>query len=93
MEPRNIRIKVTAQYRREGSVIAGDARAWCDYVKTELELDCDEPPHRVSQLIRMAEASCYTIGTIRNPTPVELSATVNGSAFDVAEGPAPARDS
>ena len=80
--PKNVRIKVTARYHREGSVLAGTAQALCDSIKTELALDSDEPPERVAQLIKMAEATCFTLAALRNPAPVALEATVNGQPFD-----------
>ena len=82
IEPKNVRIKVTARYHREGSVLAGNAHTMCDSIKTELSLDSDEPPERVAQLIRMAEATCFTLAALRNPAPVALEATVNSQAFD-----------
>jgi hypothetical protein len=83
IEPKNVRITITARYSREGSVIAGDARTLCDSIKTELALDSDEPPERVAQLIRMAEATCFTLAALRNPAPVTLEAIVNGQSFDL----------
>ena len=83
MEPKNVRIKITARYYREGSVLAGTAKTVCDSIKTELALDSDEPPERVAQLVKMAEATCFTLGALRNPAPVALEATVNGRPFNV----------
>lgn len=83
IEPRNVRIKVTAKYYREGSVIQGTAKVRCDSIRTELALDSDEPPERVAHLIRMAEASCFTMAALRHHTPCELASTVNGQPFDV----------
>jgi organic hydroperoxide reductase OsmC/OhrA len=80
--PQNVRIKITARYSRAGSVIAGNAHTRCDSIKTELSLDSDEPPERVAQLIKMAEATCFTLAALRNPVPVALEATVNGQPFD-----------
>lgn len=81
-EPKNVRIKVTAKYYRQGSVLAGDAQTMCDSIKTELTLDSDEPPERIAQLIKMAEATCFTMAALRNPAPVELDTTVNGQPFN-----------
>jgi hypothetical protein len=81
--PRNVRIKVTARYFREGSVLQGTARVTCDSVHTDLSLDSDEPPERIAHLIRMAEASCFTMAALRNNTPCELASTVNGQPFDI----------
>jgi hypothetical protein len=81
--PKNVRITITARYAREGSVIAGNARTLCDLIKTEVSLDSDEPPGRVAQLIKMAEATCFTLSALRNPSPVALEATVNVQPFEV----------
>jgi hypothetical protein len=80
--PQNVRIKVTAKYHREGSVLAGTAKTQCDSIKTEVWLDSDESPERVSQLIKMAEATCFTLTALRHTAPVALEATVNGRSFD-----------
>ena len=82
MEPKNVRITVTARYARTGSVLAGDAQTQCDGIHTELSLDSEEPPERIAQLITMAEATCFTMAALRNPAPVALEATVNGQPFD-----------
>jgi len=84
-EPKNVRITITARYAREGSVIGGHARTRCDSITTELALDSDEPPARVAQLIKMAEATCFTLTALRNPAPVALEATVNGQSFDLGK--------
>lgn len=84
IEPQNVRITVTAKYYREGSVLAGNAQTMCDSITTELSLDSHEPPERVAQLIKMAEATCFTINALRNPAPVALHATVNGQPFNPA---------
>jgi hypothetical protein len=82
VEPQNVRIKVTARYSRIGSVLAGDAHTRCDAITTELSLDSHEPPERIAQLIKMAEATCFTMAALRNSGPVALHATVNGQPFN-----------
>ena len=81
IEPKNVRITVTARYSREGSVLAGNAQTRCDSIHTELSLDSEEPPERIAHLITMAEATCFTMAALRNPAPVQLQATVNGRPF------------
>ena len=78
-----MRIQVTAKYCREGSVIQGTAKVTCDSIETQLSLESDEPPERIAHLIRMAEASCFTMAALRNNTPCELASTVNGQPFDI----------
>jgi organic hydroperoxide reductase OsmC/OhrA len=84
IEPKNLRIKVTARYSRTGSVLAGDAQTRCDSIHTELSLDSEEPPERLAKLINLAEATCFTMAALRNPAPVALEATVNGQPFNPA---------
>ena len=81
IEPKNVRITVTARYSRTGSVLAGDAKTMCDSIRTELSLDSEEPPDRIAQLITMAEATYFTMAALRNPAPLALEATVNGQPF------------
>lgn len=83
MEPKNVHITVESKFFREGSVLAGTAKSHCDSIVTTLKLDSDEPAERVAQLIRMAEASCFTMAALRNVVPVELAASVNGQPFEV----------
>jgi hypothetical protein len=85
IEFRNAGIRVHGLYSREGSVLAGDIEAFADSITTELSLDSDEPPERVTQLVRLAEASCFTIAALRKPTPVELQVTLNGSPFELGD--------
>ena len=72
-------------YSRTGSILAGDIEAFADSITTELSLDSDEPPERVTQLVKLAEASCFTIAALRKPTPVELQVTLNGERFQVGQ--------
>jgi hypothetical protein len=81
IDVQNVRVKVTAQYRRAGSVLAGTASAGCDRVTTDVTLESEAPQDRVAQLIRMSEASCYTIGALRDPTPCDLVVTLNGESL------------
>jgi len=82
---RNLRVRVGAEYHRAGSVLAGTATAGCDSIRTNVQLDSEEPEERIAELIRVAENSCYTIGALRNPVPCELAVELNGRALRVSE--------
>jgi hypothetical protein len=84
MQPRNVNIRVTGKWAREGSVLQGDVRSLCEGITPEISLDCDDTPDRIAQLIKMAEATCYTMATLRNPVEAHLAATVNGESFPEA---------
>ena len=83
MDTNNIRVKVTAKFGTEGSVLRGDRKAMVDSCVVDVSLDTEAPGERVAQLIREAEAHCYTIAALRNPSPVELMAAVNGKPLDL----------
>jgi hypothetical protein len=80
---RNVRVKVSAQYHRAGSILAGTATAGCDRIRTDVQLESDEPEDRIADLIRVAENSCYTIGALRDPVPTELGVELNGRQLQV----------
>ena len=81
VEPRNVLIRVHGLYSRQGAILAGDIQSTCDSIRTEVSLESDEPPEKVAQLLKLAEASCFTIAALRNPTPVELEVTLNGESL------------
>ena len=87
MEPRDVVVKVTAHYSREGSILQNTARSRCDGVATEVTLRCDDTPEAVARLIRMAEASCYTLGALRDPVDCSLTVSLNGEPLDVGGAP------
>ncbi len=76
--------KVTAKsrFRTEGSVLRETIRGSAMDFEMHIEIDSDSPPERVAALIRNAEAGCYVVQTIRNPTPVERTVALNGEPFD-----------
>lgn len=83
MKTENLRVRLRGKYFAEGSILRGTRRALADSVVVEVLLDSDEPPERVAQLIKEAEAGCYTIGALRNPTPVDVVAILNGQPCDL----------
>jgi hypothetical protein len=83
IEPRDVRIRVTGRWSRTGSIIKGDAASSCEGVTTEISFDCDESSERAAQLVRMAEASCFTMASLRNPVECTLTATVNGQPLSI----------
>lgn len=80
----NLKVKVDAQYHRAGSILAGTASAGADRIRLEAIFDADAPEEKLRELVRMAEASCYTAGALREPVPVGLAATINGEPFQVS---------
>jgi hypothetical protein len=76
------RVFVTARFKSEGSVLRETIHSEGLGVETRCEIESSEPPAKIAKVIRNAEAGCYVIQTIRRPTPVQRSFTLNGTPFD-----------
>ncbi len=72
------RVHVTMRNKSEGSVLQGTVQATCLGFDTKLEVESDEPPERVRQLLRNAEHGCFTMQALLAPVKFERSATLNG---------------
>ncbi len=75
---RKARVHVTMRNKVEGSVLQGTVQAGCLGFETRLEIESDEPPERVQQLVAMAERGCYTLQALLAPVEFQRSVTLNG---------------
>ena len=76
------RVLVTARFKSEGSVLRETVQAQGLGVETVCEITSREPAEKIAKVVRNAEAGCYVIQTIRNPTEVKSEYTLNGAAFE-----------
>ncbi len=56
----------------------GTKEGKCLGLETHLEVDSDEPPERIRELIRVGKQMCYTERALINPVPVQTYARLNG---------------
>ncbi len=82
VEIRKARVKVTARFKNEGSVLRETIDAQGVGFETDLDVESDAPPERVAAVVRNSEKGCYVMQTILKPTPVETRVTLNGADFD-----------
>ena len=79
----NAKVTVRARFRTEGSVlketILGDTTAF----EVKIEIESTDPPERVAALIRNAEAGCFLMQAIRNPTDVQSAHKLNGEPLSI----------
>jgi hypothetical protein len=47
-------------------------------LETYVHVESDEPPERIRDLVRMGEQTCFTLGALTDPLPVETRVTLNG---------------
>ena len=76
------KVFVTARFKNEGSVLRETVQAQGLGVETRCEITSREPAEKVAKVVRNAEAGCYVIQTIRQPTSVKSEYLLNGAAFD-----------
>jgi hypothetical protein len=76
------KVFVTARFKNEGSVLRETVQAQGLGVETRCEITSNEPADEVAKVVRNAEAGCYVIQTIRQPTVVKSEYTLNGAPFD-----------
>jgi hypothetical protein len=76
------KVFVTARFKNEGSVLRETVQAEGLGVETRCEITSSEPQEKVAKVVRNAEAGCYVIQTIRQPTAVKSAYTLNGAPFD-----------
>jgi len=78
------KVFVTARFKNEGSVLRETVQAEGLGVETRCEITSKESPEKIAKVVCNAEAGCYVIQTIRQPTAVTSEYTLNGAAFDPA---------
>jgi organic hydroperoxide reductase OsmC/OhrA len=75
------KVFVTARFKNEGSVLRETVQAEGLGVETRCEITSAAPAEKVAKVVRNAEAGCYVIQTIRKPTAVKSTYTLNGAPF------------
>ena len=76
------RVNVVVNFTRKGSLLEYTVEGGCERVDLQLEVDSPEEPARIAGLLRNAEAGCYVIQSLRNPTPVNATFALNGKAIE-----------
>lgn len=72
------RVSVEAKFREEGSVPDGTVQASTEEIHAHLEIESEEDPELVRELVRVSENGCWVLQSIQNPVSVATSLTVNG---------------
>jgi organic hydroperoxide reductase OsmC/OhrA len=76
------RCHVSMRNKTEGSVLQGTVQATCLGFDVKLELESEEPPERIKQLLRNAEAGCFTMQALTAPVSYERTVNLNGAPLD-----------
>ena len=73
-----MRMRVTARYRVDGSVLNDTIQGRMLGAETTLEIDSPDPSDRVARLVRNAERGCFVMHALQNPVPVIGHTLLNG---------------
>ncbi len=77
------RVKVTARFKEQGSVLRGDSEGTCEGFEVELALESDEPQPEIAELIRLAHRMCFTEAALTGNVPVAHRHYLNGQSLTV----------
>ena len=85
-----MRMRVTARYRVDGSVLNDTIQGRMLGAETTLEIDSPDPPERVAKVVRNAERGCFVMQALLNPVPVTGRTLLNGAPLASEGRQAPA---
>ena len=74
-----MRMRVTARFRVDGSVLNDTIQGQMIGAETTLEVDSPDPPERVARVVRNAERGCFVMQALVNPVPVTGKTLLNGA--------------
>ena len=79
-----LRMKVTARYRVNGSVLNDSIEGEMLGADTVLEVQSPDSPERVARVIRNAERGCFVMQALLRPVPVATRTVLNGAPLPMA---------
>jgi hypothetical protein len=77
-----MRMRVTARFRVDGSVLNDTIQGQMVGAETTLELDSPDPPELVAKIVRNAERGCFVMQALVNPVPVTGRTVLNGAPLE-----------
>ena len=80
-----MRMRVTARYRVDGSVLNDTVEGRMLGAETTLEIDSPDPAERVAKVVRNAERGCFVLQALQNPVPVTARTMLNGAPLGLDE--------
>jgi uncharacterized OsmC-like protein len=83
VELREQKVSVRSGFRTDGSVLQGTIQASTVDFEIDFDVESDDPPDRVAACIRAAEAGCFVMQAVVQPTKVTRNVTLNGAEFNM----------
>lgn len=79
---RDERVRVTAHFREQGSVLQGTREGTCQGFEVELSIESDEPPEAIAELMRLAHRMCFTEAALSGPVTLTKRHLLNGQPIE-----------
>ena len=79
-----MRMKVTARFRVDGSVLNDTIQGQMLGAETTLEIDSPDPPDLVAKVVRNAERGCFVMQALQQPVPVTGKTILNGNSLEAS---------
>jgi uncharacterized OsmC-like protein len=76
-------VDVKSRFRTDGSVLRETVKGSALGFELHIHVESDAPEARIAALIRAAEAGCFAMQTVINPTEVTHHVTLNGKPLDL----------
>jgi hypothetical protein len=67
----------------KGSVRDQSLHGGAKALETHVEIESDEAPGRIRELVRMAEQTCFTLGAWTQAVPTSTTVKLNGEPLEV----------
>ena len=80
---RDERVKVTAHFREQGSVLRSTSEGTCEGFDIELSIESDEPAEEIVELIRLSHRMCFTEAALAGEVTLRKQHNLNGQPIEV----------
>ncbi len=80
---RDERVKVTAHFQEQGSVLRGTSEGRCEGFDIELSIESDEPVEEMAELIRLSHRMCFTEAALAKEVRLSSQHNLNGQSIEV----------
>ena len=76
---KGMRMRVTARYRVDGSVLNDTIQGRMLGAETTLEIESSAAPELLAKVVRNAERGCFVMQALLNPVPITGRIMLNGA--------------
>jgi len=83
LDIRNERVKVTARFYEEGSVLQGTKRGSCKGFDIVLSMESDESSETIIELIRLSHRMCFTEAALSGEITLNTQHILNGQGLEI----------